>query len=187
MVFSANASCRLHRLSGFELLDMSGPASVFNSANRALVQQGRPAYYKVSLVSAEGGAVESSSGVAVETSSITEIQPGEAQTVLVAGAEREQLLTAVGDPVLRAMLPAMTARADRFGSVCSGGFLLAALGLLDGRRVATHWDSSKPARRDLSGRHRRPGRALRRRRAVVDVGRRDHRHRHGVSHDRQRP
>jgi transcriptional regulator GlxA family with amidase domain len=129
---------------GFELLDTAGPTSVFNGANRALGQQGRPAYYKIGLVSAEGGAVESSSGIAVETRCIGELRPGEAQTVLIAGAEREQLLPAVADPVLRTALPALAAKAERFGSVCSGGFLLAALGLLDGHRVATHWDSSKP-------------------------------------------
>ncbi len=129
---------------GFELLDTAGPASVFNGANRTLSQQGKPAFYEVGLVSAEGGSVQSSSGIAVETQSITKLRPGKAQTLLVAGAEREQLLPAVADPVLRATLPRLAATAERFGSVCSGGFVLAALGLLDGHRVATHWDSCKP-------------------------------------------
>jgi transcriptional regulator GlxA family with amidase domain len=64
--------------------------------------------------------------------------------VLVAGAEREHLLPAVADPVLRAALPELATKAERFGSVCSGGFVLAALGLLDGHRVATHWASCEP-------------------------------------------
>lgn len=132
---------------GFELLDVSGPAAVFTGANRALGQHGRPAVYAVVLVSAAGGTVESSSGIAVETRPVTEVRPGEVQTMLVAGAEREPLLAAVADPVLRAALPGLTARAERFGSVCSGGFMLAALGLLDGRRVATHWDSCAPLAR----------------------------------------
>jgi transcriptional regulator GlxA family with amidase domain len=46
--------------------------------------------------------------------------------------------------VLRAALPALADAAERFGSVCTGGFVLAALGMLDGHRVATHWDSSQP-------------------------------------------
>lgn len=129
---------------GFELLDVSGPAAVFTGANRALGQHGRPAVYAVVLVSAAGGTVESSSGIAVETRPVTEVRSGEVQTMLVAGAEREPLLAAVADPVLRAALPGLTARAERFGSVCSGGFMLAALGLLDGCRVATHWDSCAP-------------------------------------------
>lgn len=129
---------------GFELLDASGPASVFNSANRALGQRNQPAFYRVELVSAKGGAVESSSGIVVETRAIAELEPGDAQTILVAGAERDQLLPAVVDPTLRATLPGLTAKAQRFGSVCSGGFILAGLGLLDGYRVASHWESSKP-------------------------------------------
>lgn len=129
---------------GFELLDVSGPASAFNGANRALGQQGKPAFYKVWLVSAEGGTIESSSGVAVETRPIAELRPGEVQTALVAGAEREHLLPAVADPVLRSALPRLVAETERFGSVCTGGFVLATLGLLDGHRIATHWDSCKP-------------------------------------------
>jgi transcriptional regulator GlxA family with amidase domain len=128
----------------FELLDVSGPASVFNGANRALRQRGKPESYKVVLVSAQGGIIESSSGVGLQTRPVDELGPSEAQTVLVVGAEREPLLQAVADPALRAALPSLAGRAERFGSVCTGGFILAALGLLDGRRIATHWDSCKP-------------------------------------------
>lgn len=128
---------------GFELLDASGPASVFNSANRALDQQGKRTFYAVTLVSAEGGSIESSSGITVGTQAISDLKPKEAHTVLVAGAERDPLLAAVADPTLRAELPGLASTADRFGSVCSGGFLLASLGLLDGHRIATHWDSCK--------------------------------------------
>ncbi|MBL0937106.1 MAG: helix-turn-helix domain-containing protein [Rhizobiaceae bacterium] len=129
---------------GFELLDASGPASVFNSANRALGQQDKPEYYEIALLSADGGTVESSSAIAVDTRSIADMKPGEVQTILVAGAERDPLLAAVHNPVLRAALPALAAKSERFGSVCSGGFLLASIGLLDGHRIATHWDSCKP-------------------------------------------
>ena len=129
---------------GFELLDASGPASVFNGANRALGQQGKPPFYETTLVSAEGGMVESSSGITVQTQAISDLQARRGRTVLVAGAEREPLLIAVGDPLLRAALPALAESAERFGSVCTGGFLLAALGVLDGHRIATHWDSCAP-------------------------------------------
>ncbi|MCJ1902877.1 MULTISPECIES: helix-turn-helix domain-containing protein [Paracoccus] len=135
---------------GFELLDISGPASVFNGANRALGQRGRPAFYKVVPLSAQGGAVDSSSGIALETRPIAEL-PGKAGTVLVVGAEREPLLQAMADPVLRSMLPRLTAEAGRFGSVCTGGFVLAASGLLDGHRVATHWDACEAFARTFPG------------------------------------
>jgi len=129
---------------GFELLDVSGPASVFNGANRALGQRGQPAFYEIALASAVGGRVESSSGVVLETRPIGDLRLAQARTLLVVGAERDPLLEAVADPTLRAVLPRLAGKAERFGSVCTGGFMLAALGLLDGRRIATHWDSCKP-------------------------------------------
>lgn len=129
---------------GFELLDVSGPASVFNGANRALRQRGKPDFYKILLASSQGGGMASSSGVTLETRPIGDLEPTEALTVLVAGAEREHLLPAVADPAVRGALPHLAEKAERFGSVCTGGFVLAVLGLLDGRRVATHWDSCKP-------------------------------------------
>jgi transcriptional regulator GlxA family with amidase domain len=129
---------------GFELLDTSGPASVFNSANRALNQSGQPSFYEIDMVSAEGGPIASSSGVAVLTRSIDELSCEAIDTVLIAGAEREYLLPAMADPGLRKWLPQVMAKARRFGSVCSGAFVLAALGLLDGRRIAIHWDACAP-------------------------------------------
>ena len=129
---------------GFELLDASGPASVFSGANRALSRLGKADVYDVVLVSADGGSVESSSGIVVGTAPVGDLRPGDVQTLLVAGAEREPLLAAVNNAVLRSALPALAGKAERFGSVCSGGFVLAALGLLDGRRIATHWDSCRP-------------------------------------------
>jgi len=90
---------------GFELLDVSGPAAVFTGANRALGQHGRPAVYAVVLVSAAGGTVESSSGIAVETRPVTEVRSGEVQTMLVAGAEREPPLAAGAGPPRGRRLP----------------------------------------------------------------------------------
>lgn len=129
---------------GFELLDLSGPASVFNGANRALREAGKQEFYKFMPASAEGGGIESSSGVTVETTAVTSLRPGDAHTILIVGAEREPLLRAVSDPILRKAMPGIAAKAERFGSVCTGGFLLASLGLLDGHRVSTHWDSCEP-------------------------------------------
>lgn len=128
---------------GFELLDVSGPASVFNGANRALEPRDKPPFYRISLVSAAGGLVASSSGVEVATEPVGAPSQHPA-TLLVAGAERTPLLKALADKELREALPGLAAKSDRFGSVCTGGFLLASLGLLDGYEVATHWDSSEP-------------------------------------------
>lgn len=163
---------------GFELLDVSGPASVFNGANRALRERGRPDFYKVVIASAVGGGIESSSGITLETRPIGDLRPVEAQTMLVAGAEREPLLQAVADPVLRAALPELAAQAERFGSVCTGGFILAALGLLDGRRVATHWDSCQPLAATFPKITIDPDALY----VVDDALWCHHRHRHGAGH-----
>jgi transcriptional regulator GlxA family with amidase domain len=129
---------------GFELLDVSGPASVFNSANWALEQLGREPFYEVGLASPRGGLIESSCGIAVQSDAIASLMPGNVHSLLVAGAEREPLMSAVGNADLRSALPGLAVKAERYGSVCSGGFLLASLGLLDDHHVATHWDSFKP-------------------------------------------
>jgi transcriptional regulator GlxA family with amidase domain len=129
---------------GFELLDVSGPASVFNNANYALAMRGKPHYYEIDLISGGGGRVVSSSGIAVDTLNAGEFSGEAVDTLLVAGAEREPLLEAMADPAIRASLPRLAGRAGRYGSVCTGAFILAGLGLLDGHRVATHWDGCVP-------------------------------------------
>jgi len=126
---------------GFELLDLSGPTAVFNNANRALVERGLAPFYAMTVASARGGPVESSSGISVETRRLATLVPGQTHMVVVVGAERPHLLTAMADAELSTTLPPLVENAERFGSVCSGGFILAALGLLNRRRVATHWDS----------------------------------------------
>lgn len=129
---------------GFELLDMSGPAAVFNNANRALAQRAEAPFYGILSASALGGPVASSSGIVVQTCRIDEVTPSSAITPLIVGAERAPLLTAMTDMPLRSQLAQLIKGAERFGSVCSGGFVLAAMGLLDGARVATHWESCEP-------------------------------------------
>lgn len=127
---------------GFEILDVSGPGSVFSGANHAV--GGKTRCYDIALVSGQGGPVESSSGIVVDTQRIATFAAKVIGTLLVAGAEREPLLRAMNDPSLRKMLPRLSGRARRWGSVCTGVFLLAAFGLIDGRRVATHWDACTP-------------------------------------------
>lgn len=129
---------------GFELLDMSGPAAVFDGANHILAQSGKPPFYAVDIVSAEGGLVTSSSGVAVHSLHRRAFASKRVDTLLMMGAQRDHLLRAVADAGLRTWLPRLAAKTPRFGSVCSGAFILAGLGMLDGRCVATHWDASAP-------------------------------------------
>lgn len=132
---------------GFELLDATGPASVFAQANRACRRRGEPPFYEVEMVSPDGGLVASSSGVAIETRALSGLAPAKVDTLLIAGAEVDSLRAVIADPAVRRWTPRCARTALRFGSVCSGAFVLAALGLLDGKRVATHWDACAPLAR----------------------------------------
>ena len=129
---------------GFELLDMAGPAAVFDGANHVLAESGKAPYYAVDIISAEGGPITSSSGVAVQSARRSTSTTKRVDTLLVAGAQREHLMRTLTDPSVRTWLPKLATKALRIGSVCSGAFLLASLGILDGRRVATHWNACAP-------------------------------------------
>jgi transcriptional regulator GlxA family with amidase domain len=117
---------------GCQLLDVTGPAAVFGAANES---RGQP-FYDLSIVSPDGGAVTASAGVAIQSRKIG----GQPDTLLVAGGSRG-LKAAMARDDLRRWLRAVAPKARRFGSVCTGAFVLAAAGLLDGKRVATHWAS----------------------------------------------
>ena len=117
---------------GCQLLDVSGPAAVFGAANE---WAGKPVY-DVQIVSADGGLVVSNCGVALQSKKIG----GQPDTLLVAGGSRGLKMAMAHGGIAR-WLRRVAPRTDRYGSVCTGAFVLASAGLLDGKRVATHWAS----------------------------------------------
>src|ERR1044072_2830166 len=121
-------------LPGVQLLDVSGPLDVFAEAN---VQAGYEAY-RLLVAAQQLGPIRSSSGVRVMPDMIIGRDTAEKiDTLLVAGCPNAAEVPADSSFVGWLRRRAPTAR--RFGSVCSGAFFLAATGLLDGRRVTTHW------------------------------------------------
>jgi transcriptional regulator GlxA family with amidase domain len=128
----APRSIALLALPDVQLLDVAGPLDVFAEAN---AQSGR-AVYSLALVGTEAGPITTSSGRRLLPDLVA---PADAafDTLLVAGAPRIHE-AAVGAELL-AWLAGTAARCRRYGSVCSGAFLLGQAGLLDGRRVTTHW------------------------------------------------
>lgn len=124
---------------GFEILDMSGPASVFSMANSL----SNKAAYKIEIVSANGGEVRSSAGLSVVTKTFKKVRVSDADTVLVMGATGRPLSQAIADKRIVSWLARISKTAVRYGSVCTGAFVLASIGLLDGRRATTHWAGCK--------------------------------------------
>jgi len=121
-------------LPGVQLLDVSGPLDVFAEAN----VQARRDVYRLLVVARERGEVRSSSG----TRLMPDLVIGEPlreriDTLLVAGCPNAAEISPA--PAVTSWLRQVAPATRRYGSVCSGAFFLAASGLLDGKRVTTHW------------------------------------------------
>ncbi len=122
-------------------LDVAGPAEVLAMATRVL---GKGHGYKIDYLSLNGGFVESLSGIAIRTCSLAEA-PRKLDTLIVAGGRFAESC-AVDDPLVKWMA-SRSEKARRVCSVCTGAFILAAAGLLNGRRAVTHWNSGAEFRR----------------------------------------
>jgi transcriptional regulator GlxA family with amidase domain len=116
-----------------QALDVFGPSEVFSVAHRY-----SRARYSIELVAAEPSIV-TSSGIRLEARSTLAECTGPIDTLIVAGGDATR--EAVKDGALVAWLRAAAPRSRRVASVCTGAFLLARAGLLDGRRATTHWEA----------------------------------------------
>jgi transcriptional regulator GlxA family with amidase domain len=116
-----------------QALDVVGPLEVFAMANRF----GADPAYTTALVSGSGQPVTTSSGLSLGTERAS--RRAAIDTLMVAGGTGTP--AAMADDHLIAWLRTAAASARRVTSVCSGAFLLAQAGALDGRRVTTHWSA----------------------------------------------
>jgi transcriptional regulator GlxA family with amidase domain len=115
-----------------QILDVTGPLEVFSSASRLVSE----ADYRTQVVSSTGGPVLASSGLTFGTTRLGDVT-GPVDTLVVAGAR--DMGEACADEELLGHVRRLAGSARRITSVCSGAFVLAAAGLLDGRRATTHW------------------------------------------------
>ncbi|SFG54117.1 transcriptional regulator, AraC family with amidase-like domain [Duganella sp. CF458] len=122
---------------GVQMLDVAGPMDVFHEAAR---QSGKKDAYQFDLVALEEGPVRADNGMLFQPTAAIDTLDRAVDTLLVTGSHQVQDVTS--HPRLMHWLQRQAAEVRRLGSVCSGAWLLAHAGLLDGRRVTTHWNIS---------------------------------------------
>ena len=118
---------------GFQSLDAVGPIEVFAAANGEVGGYA----YSTEVVATDGPTVRTTSGLEIGVDHRVRSVRGDLDTLMVAGGNG--VIQAVGDRPLLNGVRRLAGRARRVASVCSGAFILAEAGLLDGRRATTHW------------------------------------------------
>ncbi|WP_419709855.1 GlxA family transcriptional regulator [Pseudomonas sp. NFX224] len=119
------------------LLDLTGAQTVFWAASRHMDNRGLPGY-RLHTASLAGGLMHTAEGLAVDTAALSVFADQSIDTLIAPGAPN--ILQAMNKSLdLVAWLKDASVKAKRTASVCSGTFLLAEAGLLEGRRAATHW------------------------------------------------
>lgn len=124
-----------------QVLDVTGPLEVFARANQVWRERHAKSAppYELQLAAREAGTVSTSTGFPLLVpAALTEVR-GPLDTLLVAGGTG--VMKAGTDRALMRWITRQAPRARRVASVCTGAFLLAEAGLLDGLRVTTHWSA----------------------------------------------
>ena len=123
---------------GSDLMDFAGPVSVFHCAANQLksMQSDGELAYKIEPLSIDGGPVMMLEGISVETAPVSKLAEGHFDTLIMSGGTIDEVNC---DPRLVEWIAANHAKVRRMASVCSGAFILARAGLLDGRSATTQW------------------------------------------------
>ena len=123
-------------IEGAQTLDVTGPAEVFAMAE---TKTGVRAY-DVRFVASFPGEARTTSGATLKTVGLP--RPLSTDTVIVSGGPEAAIVAALSDARLATWLRRAVAVGARVASVCSGAFVLAHAGILDGLRAATHWSGT---------------------------------------------
>jgi transcriptional regulator GlxA family with amidase domain len=119
-----------------QLLDVTGPVQVFASANDIVAEAGGTPPYLLRVIAKGGASVIASAGIELASNPLPRIGAA-LDTLMIAGGPGIEAASA--DPALLKWVRERAKTARRVASVCTGAFMLAASGLLDGRRATTHW------------------------------------------------
>jgi transcriptional regulator GlxA family with amidase domain len=125
-----------------KLLDVTGPLQVFNDAR---FLDNSPAY-EVILASVNGGPISTDTCMAIESQRLDDVLTDEIDTLLIVGGD--PALIPAETASLRASLQRHVERPRRLGSICLAAFILAELGVLDGREASTHWGVCEQLQRE---------------------------------------
>lgn len=119
------------------LLDLTGAQTVFWAATKAMHERGLPGYEQLTG-SLAGGLVPTAEGLTVDTRRLDEVAAGDIDTLIVPGSPAIERVVDESAALID-WIGTRSRQVRRTASVCSGTFLLAEAGLLDGKRAATHW------------------------------------------------
>ena len=130
---------------GVDLLDVTGPPEVFALTKRELAEG--TAGYEVILAAETMDPVTTSAGVRIlPDATFQQVAARSIDTLLIPGsvtADSDGRVLALADPAVVSWVGKLAARTRRITSVCVGAHLLAAAGLLDGKRATTHWSTAQ--------------------------------------------
>lgn len=126
-------------LNGVQSLDLSGPMEVFAVANLHR-PPGMPAYHLIAA-SPQGGIITTHAGLEIHGVCALADLPADIDTIIVTGGSEAAMHEAAAANILLPWLQARSKHTRRIASVCIGAIVLAAAGLLNGRRATTHWNS----------------------------------------------